>query len=705
MTQSPSKPSRLGPRLLIASGVVVCAAFAIALSVRNLTGHDLGYHLAYGDVFLSEGRIVDSGEFCYLVDPPVAPADQAEPGPGCWWDQAGRYRFPNANWLSQVLFSAVYSLGGGMGLVGLQAVLILLIFILAVTAARRMGAAWAAMPLLILLIGVTAKVRFGLRPEVPGFVMLLAQLALLGPLLNSEGPRDIGWKTAAGLIGLQVLFVNLHSYFLLGLALTGAVFVQQLIRLLLRSSEPAEAAKEKRNFRCVSLALAGQMVACFVNPWTWRLAVLPFQTVLFLREHDIAGSTGGVHGHPWAFIAEFFTPFSKGYLPQMATWGYIACLILAAAAGVIALLRRRWGAALILAGMTVVSLSMRRNIAPYSMIVSAVGLAMLTPAAAWAMNRIESTGRKLATGAQALVMIALAGLTVGVVSQQLYFHERKPERFDAGYSQVVLPVDAAQWFETHQPAGRLWTDYVASSNFFYFSSPHRTPPLLTNTWAYPPETMRMLLNVSLGIADYRKVFDRYDVQIVAVRCDSMSAEPSRPGLVPLIPRLMADPDWVLVHLNVAHLIFLRKDGPNAELAGREELTEGTFDAASHAEMLRRADPVEAYGLYAGATTLWRIGWFAPAERLYRQVLELEQDYHEAWAMLGVTLAELAARKGLAGRGELVEARQCLQRALALEPDHEQANIWYAMVERQLADVDRGVVWKSREQDVDFPSQQ
>ncbi len=679
------------------------AALAATLSVRNLTGHDLGYHLAYGDVFWSQGRIVDTSEMLWLVEASVPPGKRAAPGPGCWWDAQGRYRFPNANWLSQVLFSAVHSRGGLPGLVVLQAVLILLIFALAVLAAWRMGAPPAATGLLVLLIGITAQVRFGLRPETPGFVLLLAQLVLLAPLLHRDGPRPIGLATVAGLIALQVLFVNFHSYFLLGLALTGAVTGQQLLEWMMsRHGRGDRRVQARREVLLISFALGGQLLACLVNPWTWRLAVMPIQTVLFLRRHGIAGATGGVDGHPWAMIAEFFTPFSRGYLPQYATWGYVACLALAAGAVGTGLARRRWGPVLILIGMTLVSLSMRRNIAPYSMIAAPVSLALLAGPVGRILASVGRGGRRVRWAGQGLVVVALGLVTLAVVTQQFYFRERKPTRFAALYSRVALPLGATQWLSENRLQGRMWTDYTSSSNFMYFTRTRPTAPVLTNTWAYPPATMQLVLDVSLGKRPHGPLFDAHNVQVVALRVDPVSAERSRAGRVPLITRLIHDPAWALMHVDTTYVVFARRDGVNAEAVATGELTRRTFDLQAHQAMLAQADPIEAYGLYAGATTLVRIGWFVPAEKIYRRVVKLVPEYFEAWTMRGVCLAELAARDGMAGRDELIEARKCLVRALEIEPGHELANLYYERVNMQIEYLDRGVPWRPRNRTWIFP---
>jgi hypothetical protein len=101
------------------------AAFVLlaALGLRTQATIDLGYHLAYGETFLDSGRIVDHNDFLYTLPDPSAPA-RPEPGPGSWYDSAGRYRFANANWLSQVVMALAWRAGGawGAGLLGLALV-------------------------------------------------------------------------------------------------------------------------------------------------------------------------------------------------------------------------------------------------------------------------------------------------------------------------------------------------------------------------------------------------------------------------------------------------------------------------------------------------------------------------------------------------------------------------------------------------------
>ena len=73
------------------------------LGFRTLVSVDLGYHLAYGEQTLDTGQFVDHNAFLYTLPPlDLEPSLRPDPGPASWYDEQGRYRFPNSNWLSQV---------------------------------------------------------------------------------------------------------------------------------------------------------------------------------------------------------------------------------------------------------------------------------------------------------------------------------------------------------------------------------------------------------------------------------------------------------------------------------------------------------------------------------------------------------------------------------------------------------------------------
>ena len=687
-------------RALTASAVTLACAFFVLLGVRTLSTPDLGYHLAYGEHFLDTGRIVDDSLGLY----PTIPPEKAKYDlpPGAWIDASGSYRFPNANWLSQVVLALVHRGAGVKGLSVLLAVLVAGLAAAGLVALRRLGAGGLGMAAGLVLMAMVAYERFLLRPELFGYLVLAWQLCLLNPPARAGEDDGAGpsWPAVAGLIVLQALLVNLHSYFLLGLGLTGAAAAAHLGRFLwgrLRKprDERGDEGFRQRGVR-LGAAMGGQVLVCFLNPWTWRLAVLPIQTLRFMSRHRIAGAEAVDTGHPWAIIGEFFRPFAWGVFEHSrASYAYGVLLGVAGLGLVAALTRRRWAHALTIAGMAAVSLTMRRNIAPAAILLTPLAVAACG-AAATALRRRMALRPHPAVGLTAAGLLAAAGLygVFSVVTHRFYRDERRAIRFGLGVTPTVIPVGAAAWISDHHPAGRVWTDYNCSSNLHYFTQPHRPVPVLTNTWAYAPDVMRLVLDCSLGRTAFGPVAESYGCKVVVLQMDRTSIALGR--------ELVADPNWSLVYLGALHVVFLRADGENAALAGRFAITPRTLDVPAYIERLRRMDPVGSYSIYLGGFTLAHLGWDAQAIEVIGHVLREYGDdpyRHRLWNMMGTcyarrgTLRMLRQPPDFRGKQDWHEARNCFLQAMKARPDYPPAQRNLAEVERQIADEKRGILYQ------------
>jgi hypothetical protein len=606
------------------AGVV---SLGLVLATRPLMEPDLGYHLEFGERTLETGRPVDQVPYLYTLPPPSTPPGQRpEPGPGSWYDEAGRYRFANANWLSQVAFAVAYR---GLGPTGLEAVrlaAVLAVLLLVVATAARLGVPSVALAPGLLLVVLASYERALVRPELLGFVALAAQAWLLAG--NRPGDPDPmarrvpGWGDAAGLVLLQALAVNVHSYFLLGLGLTLAVLVGQLGTLALAravgSPEPP-ATPLRRSTAVLAVAAAGQAVACLANPWGLRLALLPVETLLYVRAHGLNRATAaGVEAHPWAYFTEFQGPFASVTDDPWPVRALVVLLVLAAAGAVGAARRRRWDWVLVLAGMTATALSMRRNIAPASLVVVPVALAAILPRRAKRPARRDRAGRLqagLRLAVPVLTLGAVAWLAASVVTQAFFDRPAATLRFGTGLDRLQLPVGAAEWIRAHRPEGRIWSDFYSSSTIRFFSGGRNGLNVLTNTWAYPAEVLGDVARTSRGTRPFGEAVARHDPQVVVART-SVSG--------PLVRELASRDDWRVVHVEGETVLFLRKDGPNAELAAARSLRPETLDVAAYAAILEEADPIPASGLARGAVGLFTLGWIDPGIELLERAIRLRE---------------------------------------------------------------------------------
>ena len=644
------------PRLAVIALLAVCAVGGL-LGIRTIVSEDLGYHLAYGERFWSDGEIVDHNAFLYTLPPTDTPPQQRPPaGPGSWYDAQGRYRFANANWLTQVVFTGVYLVGGFTGLNILLMMLVWSFVALVLILMRRLGVAplmAAAGTLLVLLI---AYERFLLRPELVGYVVLLGQAALLAPLVCDLGRRPIGWRAMAGLVALQWVLTNVHSYFLIGLGLTGAVAFEAVVRCLRqRSADGADGSRAalRSNLSRLGLLLGLQVLVCFANPWTWRLVALPIQTMLFLGKHNI---TQGQSAHPWAWYRELRRTFvnsgevvtvwrtflRSGFHGEPTRSLLTVALAVGGAGGIIAFRARRWALLLWATAGVYLGLSMHRNMGVATALMVPAGLAALSAwvfAATGAWSRMV---RAIATWAAAGVVVCVcAVLTVLIVTDRVY-PPRYQARFGMGRSRMVFPEGPADWLNTHHVRGRIWTDVMTSANLYFLLDPRPEWPTLINAWAYPPAGMaRVHASWWAGPQVLAKVVARFDISVAVTRIDPGGASPT-------LLDLFNNPRWRMVHLDGLHVIFIRRDGPDGDLAEREALTPDTWDADDYVQRCNARESWPAFTMFTTANALAAAGWHDDAATVLQEVVALEPAHTGAWFQLARALTGRAVSRREAG---------------------------------------------------------
>ncbi|HDZ20077.1 hypothetical protein LCGC14_0204540 [marine sediment metagenome] len=656
-------------RLSVCAALAAAMTFAGLLGIRTLTSTDLGYHLAYGEQLLRTGKIVDHDSSLYTLPDKDLPAERRpEPGPGNWYDSEGRYRFPNANWLSQFVMFIAYAKGGLMGLCILSATISAAMFAVLLAAMRRLDASWLATAAALLLVACVLYPRLNLRPELFGYLMLGIQLCLLAPSIRG-GPRaqPLTKRVIIPLVVLQLLFVNLHSYFLLGLALTGAVFVEQMACWAWwRFRRRTKGMKLAKGLRRIGFLLGCQFAICFVNPWTWRLVLLPVETAVYLRRHRIAAGSGD---HPWSTIIELLSPLSYNHFPTLVR-DYAMCVVLAmvAMALVVAIIRGRVGLAGLLGMMTWVGLSMSRNMAVAACVLVPVSLTCLWPSVARFGKRLSGRTHRalrMVLGA-ALMGVSIFGVSE-VVTNRSYFRENFGMRFGLGISRVNLPVGAVAWLDVNLPGERVWCDFSTSSYVHFFSSPHRAVSIVTNTWAYPPDVMRHVQTYGLAERPMNELSDQYEFAAIVLRSD---------WTTPLFHQLTVSPQWRLVHLEGKHVVFLRARGRYRERALSAERRLRDAIESDYVEHVRRLDPVSAFALLSEARVFSRLGWHDQAVVLAGAAAEDRPKCPATWNGLGSAYFARSMTGQVVGdvnwREDLVTAEKCFRMALQLRSSHRPA---------------------------------
>lgn len=176
--------------------IPVIGAFATPMSAI-----DLAYHVRIGDLILA-GRSIPAS------DPLTLTA-----GGQAWLDQ---------QWGAQVLFAAVFAVGGWLALALFRAAVIGLLFGLVFDTCRRAGAGSRLAGVLTLASLLVAIPALPLRPQLPGMLCF----ALIGWLLvRREAHARALWTIPV----LVVPWANLHGSFFLGPAVVGVAWIADVV--------------------------------------------------------------------------------------------------------------------------------------------------------------------------------------------------------------------------------------------------------------------------------------------------------------------------------------------------------------------------------------------------------------------------------------------------------------------------------------------
>lgn len=258
------------------------ALLAFLVGCVQIEDPDIWWHLRTGQLIWQRGHVPRTDWFTYTN--PDSP----------WID---------LHWGFQIIAAGLWSLGGAPALVLTKSLLASGTFLVAMTAVRRPWAAWQTvacwLPALLIFSG-----RNQVRPEMFSLFFLAAELTIL--LHARQRPRLV-WLLPL----IQVLWINVHGLFVLGLVLWTCFVVGESARRCF--SPPVDEAHEagRVTFRRW-LAVTGLMAAAaLANPYGLDGALFPL--TLLTR----------IEGPDHAFYSQFSGEF-RGLPEFLARYGYAA---------------------------------------------------------------------------------------------------------------------------------------------------------------------------------------------------------------------------------------------------------------------------------------------------------------------------------------------------------------------------------------------
>lgn len=586
--------------------IVIFFGFIGAFSTFQLHDLDTWFHLKVGELILQRGGIPVSMDFVYSV--PSHP----------WQD---------GYWLFQVIIASVYRIGGVEGLCLLRTALVATLFALLCQTIRvsrdstrsqtippaGCGVSAAFLIPCLLLASLAASNRFRLRPDL--FTLLLVAGCLYLLHAYRAGRERIVWLLPL----LQVVWVNSHQLFPLGLFLVGAFLVGEII-------EKWVVGKKVWDGR-LAVVMLGMGVACFINPYGPKLLWSPLPAY------------SQVQSNPY-FITELFPPFSSALPPTpdlfwypilMAVSGLSLLLgLIAMAAGQLSFLGLRppqnapqaagdgpggsgaWdnpgqdaappalhpsllvAHLLIYGGFLYLSLKARRNVALFAVVaapIAAIHLQEVAGAAlGWAKRRggrsSQATSLLGGMGAvwQVCLLLLLVVLTWQVATDRYYVRNRSMRRFGLGVSPLVYPEKAVDFILSTDLPGNLFNSDEVGHYFTWRAYP-RKRSFIDGT--FPGGLIGAYLEVMRrpGVA-WDTLVQRYDLNYVLLNHASSPTER-------LLRRLYRDKAWRLIYFDDLSVVFIRDLPRNREIIERFALDLGKIRAANGSEGKEGPDALKA----------------------------------------------------------------------------------------------------------------
>jgi hypothetical protein len=366
--------------------------FAFLFATSQINNYDVWWHLRTGEWILQNRSVPSVDIFSFTAE-------------GTPW--IAHY------WLSDVIFALVHRVLGLDGLILLCALVVSVSVAVAHRIMVRRGVDPFAAAFLLGLAVVAARFRFMARPHVFMFLFAVVFWWVLDSDLRNR-PRRLLW-----LLPVMLLWVNMHGSFILALAFTGALFVQEGVGLWMARRSEGENPGTSLLLHIGGVGV-GLTALCFASPYG---PDLPAWVLRDFTSHAVTRT----------FELGEHAALAWGERPMI--WG-----LMLAAAGSFALAPKKVRVfdLVVAAALTLLAVRSVRMGALASVYYAVViGTNLMPLAAALRRGAARATLAPIAAAVASLALVA-----GGVIAFRATFTPDKAYRFGLGVMESRFPVDA-----------------------------------------------------------------------------------------------------------------------------------------------------------------------------------------------------------------------------------------------------------------------
>jgi tetratricopeptide (TPR) repeat protein len=626
-------------KVLFAAVVVLALAFPFLLALEKVSESDTFWHLKTGEWILSHGSIPRTDPFSATV--------YGKP----WLDW---------EWLFQAGIYSVYTWGGFKALVLAKAAIVFLTGLVIFLACRRNGAGSPLAALLVMATFVAARERLEVRPD----VVMLFFAAVTVSLLEAARRGKPLWLLGLPLV--EVIWVNVHATFPLGIALAGTYGLVHGIEFSFR-----------KQWCCVLLIAATLLLACaacLMNPFGIELVRHAIEQ---MRSSSPSGTIGEWQPTRLLLLTE---PNWALTVFWWLFWLNPVVLIV-----VLAIKRREfpWSHALVVAGMSVLAWRASQFTALYAIVTAPIlahGLAVI---------RAKIAGKEHSDWGEAtarvVVGIAAAFLIFVVVTNRWAVTENRPPKFGAGVDESVVPLRALSMM-AKLPAGlNVFNTFLSGGPLLWKVYPQWRPFCDGRANLYGRDFVDRYDRAMFDPAGWEAWMRERSVSVAYLQYGTATDRT-------LLQYLVKSRVWDLLYFDHAACIFVHQSSwaklradrqladykpvrvtdTNAVLAYAHTLADETFAGNSY----RRARVVATVGNF-----LMAIGAVDSARALFEDAVAMNPRPSEAWMNLAyIRLDEADTNQALEATGKL----------LTMNPRYFYARLLQAQIKATNGDLDGAV---------------
>jgi tetratricopeptide (TPR) repeat protein len=626
-------------KVLFATVVVLALAFPFLLALEKITESDTFWHLKTGEWILSHGSIPRTDPFSATIYGKS------------WLDW---------EWLFQVGIYAVYTCGGFKALVVAKAAIIFLTGLMLFLACRRNGAGSPLAALVVMVTFVAARDRLEVRPD----VVMLFFAAITVSILEAARRGNPMWLW--GLPLMEILWVNVHASFLLGIALAGIYGLVCGIEFTLR-----------KKWDCVSLIVVTFLLmcaACLVNPFGIEL-------VRHAIEQTRSSSPAGAIGE---WVPTRLLLLTEPNWALTVFW-WLLCINPIVLVVVLAIKWREfpWSHALVVAGMSALALHANRFTALYGIVTAPIlahGLAVIRAKIAGKQHSDwgEATAR-VVTGITAVFLIFV------VVTGRWAVAENRPPKFGVGVDESVVPLRALSMMAKLPGGLNIFNTFLSGGPLLWKAYPQWRPFCDGRANLYGREFVDRYRRAMFDPADWETWMRERSISVVYIQYGTADDRT-------LLQYLVKSHVWDLLYFDHAACIFvhqsswakLREDkqladykpvrvtDTNAVLVYAHTLA----DEAAAGNSYRRARVVATIGNF-----LMAIGAVDTAGALFEDAITINPRPSEAWMNLAVINLD---------EGDTKQALEFAEKLLVRNPRYFYARLLRAQIRATNGDLDGAV---------------